>query len=674
MERRPLSTLSADGPGGSGLRRSRSVVEHADGRIATVPRTALELLRLLAADAPAEQIEEKARALAAADPDDGEAARELALRVRAGLDAYQRREAELSALVDTARDLASLPDPGDVLDAIVRRARTLLRSDVAYLTLHDPERGDTYMRATAGSVSARFQALRLPLGAGLGGLVAQTRRPYWSADYPADEQFRHTNEIDAAVDDEGLIGICGTPLLVGDEFVGVLFASNRSRRRFHHDEVALLGSLAALAAVSLVQSRRAAATAATLAALSTAHEGIAQAAAAHDRFVGVVLAGGGVDDITAVLGEVLDCWVAVLDVDGSRLAAHGPVPGRHGRHPANGSANGSMEGFADPLADAPAVRHSAETGRLAEADGMWAVAVTAAGQRLGTLVLGGCGGLDAGQGRTVERAAMVTAVVLAFRLRAAETDQRVRTDLLTELLSRTPGAEQTAVDRGLVERGRVLGLRLQTPHVLAVCRCDEPRRRGIALAAGALGDGRALVAEHGDGVVVLLPGRDASAAATDLVRRVGGSAASGTVTVGASGPLTPARGLATAYAEAGRTADALVALGLAGTGGSARDLGFAGLVLGAGADVEGYLARVLGPLLDYDVRRGSDLVGTLAAYFSAGASPRRAASALHVHVNTVSQRLDRVASLLGDDWQAPERALEIQLALRLHRLRTTRQA
>ncbi len=525
------------------------------------------------------------------------------------------------------------------------------------------------MRATAGSVSARFQALRLPLGAGLGGLVAQTRRPYWSADYPADEQFRHTSEIDAAVDDEGLIGICGTPLLVGDEFVGVLFASHRTRRAFHHDEVALLGSLAALAAVSLVQSRRAAATAATLAALSTAHEGIAQAAAAHDRFVGVVLAGGGVDDIAAVLGEVLACWVAVLDVDGSRLAAHGPVPGGPG---ADGAANGNADGPADPLADAPAVRRSAETGRLAEADGMWAVAVTAAGQRLGTLVLGGRDGLDAGQGRTVERAAMVTALVLAFRLRAAETDQRVRTDLLTELLGRTPGPEQTTVDRGLVERGRVLGLRLNTPHVLAVCRCDESRRRGVALAASVLGDGRALVAEHGDGVVVLLPGRDASAVATDLARRAGGPAG-GTITVGASGPLAPARGLATAYAEARRTAEALVALGLAGQGGSARDLGFAGLVLGDGADVAGYLDRVLGPLLDYDDRRGSDLVGTLAAYFAAGASPRRAAGALHVHVNTVGQRLDRVTSLLGDDWQAPDRALEIQLALRLHRLRAGRQ-
>ena len=627
-----------------------------------MPRTALELLRLLAQDASAEQIEEGARLLAAADPDDGAAARELALRVRSGLDVHRRREAELSALVDTARDLASLPDPGGVLDAIVRRARTLLGADVAYLTLHDAERRDTYMRATSGSVSARFQALRLPLGAGLGGLVAQTHRPYWSADYPADERFRHTSEIDAAVAEEGLVAICGTPLLVGSEFVGVLFVAKRTRRPFAHDEVALLGSLAALAAVSLLQSRRAAATAATLVALSSAHQGIAQAAAAHDRFVGVVLAGGGVDDIAAVLGELLSCWVVVLDAEGGRLAARGPVPD------GEGAPNGDQAyGAGDPLAEAPAVLRSAETGRLAEVDGTYAVAVTAAGQRLGTVVLGGCRGLDAGQGRTVERAAMVTAIVLGFRLRAAETDQRVRTDLLAELLGRTPGADSTAADRALVERGRVLGLRLTAPHVLAVCRGDAARRRSVALAAGGLGDGRTLVGEHGDEVVVLLPGRDPSAAAAELARRVGGPGAA--VTVGAAGPLVPARGLAAALAEARRTADALVALGLAGRGGSARDLGFAGLVLGGSADVERYLGTVLGPLLDYDARRGSDLVGTLAAYYAAGASPRRAAGALHVHVNTVGQRLDRVAALLGPDWQAPDRALEIQLALRLHRLR-----
>jgi DNA-binding PucR family transcriptional regulator len=74
-------------------------------------------------------------------------------------------------------------------------------------------------------------------------------------------------------------------------------------------------------------------------------------------------------------------------------------------------------------------------------------------------------------------------------------------------------------------------------------------------------------------------------------------------------------------------------------------------------------------VLDYDARRGTDLVRTLEAYFECGTNLTRAKDLLHVHVNTVVQRLDRIASLLGDDWQQPGRALEIQIALRLHRLR-----
>ena len=56
------------------------------------------------------------------------------------------------------------------------------------------------------------------------------------------------------------------------------------------------------------------------------------------------------------------------------------------------------------------------------------------------------------------------------------------------------------------------------------------------------------------------------------------------------------------------------------------------------------------------------------AYFAAGSSPRHAATKLHVHVNTVAQRLDRIGELLGTDWQDPNRALQIQLALHLRHL------
>ncbi len=73
-------------------------------------------------------------------------------------------------------------------------------------------------------------------------------------------------------------------------------------------------------------------------------------------------------------------------------------------------------------------------------------------------------------------------------------------------------------------------------------------------------------------------------------------------------------------------------------------------------------------MLDYDARRGTDLVGTLQHYFACGTNIARTAQTLYVHANTVTQRLERIASLLGQDWREPTRYLEIQLALRLHRL------
>jgi PucR-like helix-turn-helix protein/GAF domain-containing protein/diguanylate cyclase with GGDEF domain len=611
---------------------------------------ALRLLRLLAEGAPASE-------LSAADDPDGEA-RELALRVRAAFDSRRRREAELTALVDTARDLASLRDPSGVLDAIVRRARTLLGTDVAYLTLYDREAGDTFMRATDGSVSAEFQTVRLSLGDGLGGLVAKTHKPYWTADYFRDHRFQHTGLIDSAVGDEGLVSICGTPLLVEGEFVGVLFAANRSPRPFTADQVALLGSLAALAAVSLVQTRSAAETAHALAQLSSAHElvrhhtaGIERAAAAHDRFAALVLEGGGVDDITAALADLLGGWVVLLGDSDERLSTCGTAAG-----PGVSGGNGQTS-----VAGSAAVLETRQTGRLAHTGDMWAIAVRAAQSDLGVLVLGGVDGLDDADQRTLERAAVVTALVLLFERTAAEAEQRVRTDLVSDLI--TGRGDRSA----LQTRARASGVDPARPHAVLVAEAvGETPRRTLLLAAHAATGMGSIVGEHDGRVVALVPSQDPHAAAEELARRL---RRLGKVTVGAAGPVTIDGDVPGAWDEAARTTTALDALGLAGTGASAEHLGFAGLVVGSAPDVDGYVRRHLGPLLDYDSRRGSELVRTLQAYFDSGSSPRHAATALHVHVNTVSQRLERISSLLGTDWQRPDQALELQLALRLRHLR-----
>ncbi|MFD5463797.1 helix-turn-helix domain-containing protein [Kitasatospora sp. NPDC127059] len=577
-----------------------------------------------------------------------------ALRVHRTLRQHRRREAELTALFDTAGDLAASRDLDAVLQAIVRRARMLLGTDTAYLTLPDIAAGDTYMRVTDGSVSVLFQTLRLSLGDGLGGLVAQTARPYATPDYRTDERFHHTGTIDAGVLDEGLVAIIGVPLLLGGDVIGVLFAADRSPRAFSPDEVALLCTLAAHAAIALDTAKSLADTRAALAELNAANElvrahsaAVQRAEQAHDRLTDLVLRGAEVPDVAAAVAHLLGGETAVLDAEGE------PLAGR-------------------PAAElAGAVAASRAEGRSVRHGDLWVCAALAGHDALGTLVLRGRPDLDDADRRLFERAGVVTALLLLLRRSVAETENRVRGELLTDLL--------TAPERdpaGLTARGRRLGVDLARPHLVLTAepadRDGDDRGRLAGAARRYLFGSRGVSAEHGETVVLLVPvvpgstddPEETARRAADRLARLAGFA----VTVGAGRPAAGPAALAASYTEGLRCVRALRVLGRAGDGASARTLGFLGVLLGDGHDVDGFVGATLGPLLEYDARRGTELVRTLRAYFDCGGSLTRAKDELHVHVNTVVQRLDRVEALLGRDWNHPERSLELQLALRLQLL------
>jgi sugar diacid utilization regulator len=626
-----------------------------------------EFLELLAREAAPVEFEGPLLAARAAGlPADAiaelEEAKLIALRVRAVLERRRQREAELSGLFETASDLAALRDLDAVLRAIVHRARSLLGADVAYMTLNDDERGDTYMRVTDGSISARFQQLRLPMGAGLGGLVAQTGTPYATADYAADARFRHTGEIDAGVREEGLVAILGVPLRLGSRVIGVLFAANRSARPFAREEVALLASLAAHAAIAIDNARLLGETRAALEELSAANRvirehsaSVERAAEAHDRMAALVLRGGGVEEVAAALTEVLGGALLVLDADVRRLATVGSIEAP------------------DPATIAEAVAASRNEGRSVRRGPYWIAAVVAGTENLGALVLAPNEELGEADQRILERAAMVTALLLLLRRSVADAEGRVRGELLDDLISR-PVRDIDAVR----VRAKRVGVDLDAPFaIVAVGARDlaEPpvRQRALSWATSYAASRGGLAAGRDGRVVLMLPGEDPGGAARAVARDLG-RVLGRPVTAGAAGPAVGPADLAAAYREADRCVRALTALGRTGDGASAAELGFVGLLLGAADDrgrngVDRFIADTIGPVVEYDARRGTALVKTLEVYFGCGASPARAAEALHVHVNTVTQRLDRVAHLLGADWSRPDRALEVQLALRVHRLR-----
>ncbi|MFE1861468.1 helix-turn-helix domain-containing protein [Streptomyces anandii] len=647
-----------DAAAGRGGEAQDSSVGRHDAGLPSDVAAGAPFLELLARGAPATAYEQPVlRARAEGRPAAWIAALEhakfLALRVRAELEGRRRREAELSALFETAHDLAGLRDLDSVLQAIVQRARSLLGTDVAYLTLNDPARGDTYMRVTEGSVAARFQQLRLGMGEGLGGLVAQTARPYVTDDYFKDARFQHTGTIDDGVQDEGLVAILGVPLMLGPQVIGVLFAADRRARVFEREQIALLGSFAALAAAAIDSANLLTETRSALAGLERANEiirdrsgVIERASDVHDRLAELVLRGGGVHDVAAAVSQVLAGTVDFTEA--------GAAPAR------------ALEAS---RAEGHAVRHGDD----------WIAAVAAGGELLGALVLRGHPGLDPVDQRTLERAAMVTSLLLLARRSAAEAEQRVRGELLDDLLD-----ARDRDPRLLSERAARLGADLDATHVVLAARLDAPaadadeeadaRRRLWSAAFHLAATRRGLAAARDGGTVLLLPLRQGDSA-TDLARRTArhlGTAVHEAVTVGASAPVDDlaahAGTVTAAYEEARRCLEALALLGRTGDGAAAEDFGFLGLLLAGDRDIAGFVERTVGRVVAYDERRGTDLIRTLESYFSCGMSPARTKDELHVHVNTVAQRLERVGRLLGDDWQTPARALEIQLALRLHRL------
>lgn len=648
--RDPPTPVSAPAPAddGPGCTAEQALADAGQGPSA--------LLLLLAREAPAGELSR----LLELCPDPGvpDAVR-AALAVRALLDGRRLREQQLAALFASASDLSALHDLEQVLQAIVRRARSLLDSDAGYLTLTDEQRGVTYMRVTEGIRTRAFKEVLLPFGAGLGGLVAETLTPYATANYAADARFHHV--IDGTVAGEGLVAILGVPLRLGDKAIGVLYAANRRERPFSPDQVALLRSLADHAAIaienaSLFEELKTALTDLRRASdVITAHSAaLERGVGEHERLSDVLLNGGGLAEVASAVVEALGGSVLVVDPGGRLVASAGAdLADRH-----------ELAAHALPLTRGKRARAARTPG----GQPVVVAPVFAGSEILGTLVSVGRDLDDAGV-RTLERGTVVTALLLLQERSIAEAEHRVRGELFDDLF-----AEPQRDLEGLQRRALHLGVDLTSPYSVVVVRLSQGSVGDAAWRAArqAAGPGGTSGYYRGD-IVLLVDAAEAVTVGERVSARLS-EAIGAPVTVGVAGPGAgdgPSE-VAELYREAGRCCDVLVSLGRFGEVGSRDELGVYGLLLTAAAQpqLDRFIVRTVGPLLEHDRDKGSELVRTLLAFYGAGGSLTRTAQELFVHVNTLYQRLERITQLLGDSWRAGDGALQVHLALQLHQTRT----
>lgn len=574
-------------------------------------------LRLLVEEASPEQFAEHLRkTLERAEPVDREAALALAAdaeQIRLHLVARKQANDELAVLNDLARRLAALRDSAGVLQEVTSQARRLLAADIAYIMLLQPD-GTLRIDFVDGSLGLTMSGIRLSPGAGLGGQVLSTGRPAWSRSYLEDSALAHVDAVDDAAASEQLGGILGVPLMLAGDTIGVLFAADRRPRDFAGREVVLLSALASHAAVAIRNAELFEANERALADLREATRTRERAAELREDLTELVIGGGGVEEVTDALSRALGCAVTLHRHEDAPVHAVGrtgvPVRLRSGYA-------GSL--VAD-IADDPEVRLLLPIGAAA------------------------------------------VALVLVSEHALAEADQRSRTDLVSALLA--PDVDPASTRR----RARTAGLDVDRMSTVVVVDPSaghhEDARRSAGLVAAAV---EGWTADHLDHAVVLVPRLDVDEVVARIRSLPGRSAA---CTIGAAPSSGGVAGVRQAHSDARNTAALLRSLGRSNACAAASDLAmYRSLFNQAGREeVQRFVEDTVGPLLSHDVRHSKDLAATLLTYLQQARHHGRTCTQLNIHANTLYQRLVRITELLGEGWREPDRALELQMALRMDQL------
>lgn len=161
----------------------------------------------------------------------------------------QRRAEEFQALYEVTRDLSDQRDLNRLLKLIVERAGVLFNASVSGIYLYDQAQNDMYLAVNKGLNLSL--GVRLAMGEGVAGRVAQTRQPMIIDDYQVWDGRSH--KYDGTL----FRSVLDVPMIYGGDLIGVLTVTEQgdSERKFTEEDAHLLSLFASQAASAVYSAR-----------------------------------------------------------------------------------------------------------------------------------------------------------------------------------------------------------------------------------------------------------------------------------------------------------------------------------------------------------------------------------------------------------------------------------
>ncbi|MBP2705681.1 PucR family transcriptional regulator ligand-binding domain-containing protein [Microbispora sp. RL4-1S] len=383
---------------------------------------------------------------------------------------------------------------------------------------------------------------------------------------------------------------------------------------------------------------------------------LARTEEAHRALVQIILAGGGIREVTAEVAGLLKVAVATVDASGRTLATAGEPEQVAMLREAHASEGATPPGSVTPW-----------TG----AEGHYvAVPVVAGGHHHGRIVaFGARTPLDPSDVGILERAATVAALVITRQEAVTAVESKYRADFLRDLLTGRGGPR-------VAERARAFGWDLERPVSVLVAEIDpdveertvQDRMLAAWHAAVRRHDPRGAVAGFSHEVVAVV---GASADLPRIARDALAGVSDGTFSTGLSRMAAGADALPGAYSQALKAARVGRQLHGAGAVAHFDELGVYRLLslVNDTDELHAFVRETLGSLAGDDDAENADLRRTLQVLLETNLNVAETARRLHFHYNTLRYRIGKLERLLGNFTDDAHLRLNLTLALHVLRMR-----
>jgi two-component system sensor histidine kinase HydH len=160
---------------------------------------------------------------------------------------------EIGLLVNLSTLINSSLDIQEVLENALNCVEQFLGAEVSSMFEVDKSTGELYFRLARGSMATSIKGMRLKIGEGIAGWVAQTGKPLICADTLADPRFSHAFDARSGFQTRSILCV---PIKARDRLIGVLELINKKDGgNFDENDLKLLTILGNQIGIALDNAR-----------------------------------------------------------------------------------------------------------------------------------------------------------------------------------------------------------------------------------------------------------------------------------------------------------------------------------------------------------------------------------------------------------------------------------